>query len=73
MIKIAFALAAAGAVFMTSPLLVGTAPAKAWPKASTFRLGGIATTGTVGGTTQTLRSASARVASPSAHDDAAAR
>jgi len=29
MIKIAFALAAAGAVFMTSPLLVGTVPAKA--------------------------------------------
>src|SRR5262249_50144204 len=27
--KIAFALAAAGAVFMTSPLLVGTVPAKA--------------------------------------------
>jgi len=29
MIKIAFALAAAGAVCMTSPLLVGTVPAKA--------------------------------------------
>ena len=29
MIKIAFALAAAGAVFMTSPLLDGTVPAKA--------------------------------------------
>jgi hypothetical protein len=29
MIKIAFALAAAGAVFMTAPLLVGTGPAKA--------------------------------------------
>ena len=28
MLKIAFALAAAGAVFMTSPLLVGTVPAK---------------------------------------------
>jgi hypothetical protein len=29
MIKIAFALAAAGAVLMTAPLLVGTVPAKA--------------------------------------------
>jgi hypothetical protein len=29
MIKIAFALAAAGALFMTAPLLVGTVPAKA--------------------------------------------
>jgi len=29
MTKIAFALAAAGAVFMTTPLLVGTVPAKA--------------------------------------------
>ena len=70
MIKIAFALAAAGAVFMTSPLLVGTVPAKA----QNFKTAQAdVRTGAAADVIATSPSASAQAASPSAHGDTAAR
>ena len=62
---------------ITLPVAAAASPLRAWPKTSRWpkelmsRSGGTAI-GTVGGMTQTSPSASAQVASPSAHENAAA-
>ena len=78
MIKIAFALAAAGAVLMTARCL--SAPFRPrpktsrWPKASTSRSGATATIGTVADEMiQMSPSASAQAASPWVHGKTAGR